>query len=469
VWDTNWNDAAFHADRYGQHDADSNIPTFNIEYAPGVDHYPHSGAPSRPPSRTSHHAGASSTHGGDAPIPSIENGGQEMGVIGSEPVFGPATKAHYESSQWALVPVSKATEYIPDAKPHDRKRDMAGPAVLKPLASEDYLPALLTILHSIPRFRDALLSPDISSDDYSVDEGWWRGEDTPRARTVEVGAVTGRDYDLDITFETQRLMAFLDLTERAYGSVASLLGLDAWNNPEVPASEDSSELLHFLLRWKSAFTNLHPGSSLQGDLLTVFNANGTPEESFVLDAPVVHTESDTSVTLYDVLDATLFSSAAQHAYIERISAVLILRLESAKPGATTLDCKIPSTFYADRYLEVNKQSMDSMFAKMQTSKDRIQEIDKAIESNKYVKTKEGKKWESLAVLTTSMRAFEPDADGNQTQQDQNTLSELEKLHDSIQNKLKSNTLSLHQALPSTDTLSTRRAASAYSQGDRVGF
>ncbi|KAF2738557.1 hypothetical protein EJ04DRAFT_428786 [Polyplosphaeria fusca] len=446
-----WNDQVFHADRYGQ--LDGGGPTFNIEFAPGVDHYPHSGAPSRPPSRTSHHAG------GDAPLPSVENEGQEMGVIGGKPIFGPATKDHYDSSQWALVPVSRANEYIPDARPSNRKREPNGPVMLKPIPSGDYLPALLTILHSIPMFRNALLSPQISFDDYGVDDEWWKGGSgsAPRARTVQVDSDMDHEFDLDFVHETQRLMAFLDSTERAYGSVGNLQKMEAWNKPKVSTSEDGSELLHFLLRWKTAFSNLHPDMPLRGELLTVFNANGQLEESFVLDATVVHTDSAADLNLYDVLDASLFSSAAQHAYIDQISNVLILRLDSSKLEAKELNCKIPATFYADRYLQENKAVMDEIFSQMQSSKDQIREVDENIEKKKYhVSKTTGQKMEALTLLRMSMQAFEPKPDGSfQKPKDESTLAQLKRLHDSIQDKLKALEEQKTQLLKTIDSLTGR--------------
>ena len=78
----------------------------------------------------------------------------------------------------------------------------------------------MTILHSIPPYRQHLLSLGDTLDDYGSSPTWWSGDvDTG------LGLVTSSDGDglgLNLTHETQRLMAFLDASNRLYGSVMHL-------------------------------------------------------------------------------------------------------------------------------------------------------------------------------------------------------------------------------------------------------
>ncbi|KAF2115070.1 hypothetical protein BDV96DRAFT_687792 [Lophiotrema nucula] len=433
-----WDGNVFHADRYGQTES-GDTPSFVIDYATGVDNYPHSGAPSRPPSRTSHRSGTPAAHTGDVPLQSIENS-QESGVIGnSRPVFGPATKDHYDTSKWAMVTTSSSAELIPDASPNDRKREDGQPAILKPLADGNFLPALLIILHSIPLYREALLASKISAQNYFVGDDWWKGNGSNPSRMLDYSAGTGPANDLEFLHEVQRLVAFLDSTDRAYGSVSHLMQLDAWKNFQWPSdANDHSDLLRFLLIWSSAYESQVADISLRGALKSVIIAGGEELESFVLDVPVVQSNSGTDLTLYDVLDGALFSSLAQNAHIGDISNVLIFSLAAAAPSATKLDCKIPATFYADRYLEENKDVIDGMFLEMQQYEKQIADIDAKIDNTKYRTSKRtGKRMEALDIMRISMRAFQPRPDDLvEDPRNETALQQLQSVYTAIERKLR---------------------------------
>jgi hypothetical protein len=107
----------------------------------------------------------------------IENN-QESGVVDgsgvSKPFFGPATEDYYDSAAWAMVPATKSIEYIPDANILSQKRESDEPPFIKPTPNQYYLPALLTMLHTIPLFRNAFLAPQVSLEDYWLGEDWWK-------------------------------------------------------------------------------------------------------------------------------------------------------------------------------------------------------------------------------------------------------------------------------------------------------
>ena len=441
---------------------------FNIDYAPGFENYPHSAgnsrAPTRPPSRTSLRS-AVSTHAGDAPMQSqysedmgrrhgqsmadrrtgIENT-QESGVVGnSKPVFGPATRAHYDSSQWALV--STATEVVADPVPSQRQREEGQPAILKPSPNFNYLPALIPILHSIPMFRNALLSPGVAQDDYWMGEDWWKGSPSPPARIVDTTMGLTEAHGRDILYEAQRLMAFLDNTDRVYGSIGSLLELDAWKELRAELEDPDDDLLKFLVLWGFAYESQVAGAQLNGTLRSTFNAGGQKRQSFVLDGNVTRVQSKPDYSIYDVLDDALFSSATESAHIDEISNVLIFRLTSTKQDASDLGCRIPATLYVDRYLEKNQHVIEGIYRDMKQYEDQLKDIVMQAQGLKYhTPKKEGaSRVESLKLLQTSMKAFQPLVDGSDPDpKDAAVLSQLQKLFQSIESKIASTLLPLIQ-------------------------
>ncbi|KAI4929111.1 hypothetical protein J4E85_005735 [Alternaria conjuncta] len=417
-----WDETAFAGAGYGIDD--TNVPS--------LDNYPHSNvnsrAPTRPPSRTS--VASTQAQAGDAPIQSIE--GQEMGVTGSAN-FRPATGANYDASQWALVPTT--TEIIADPIPSQRKREEGQPAILKPSPNFNYLPNLIPILHSIPLFRNALLCPGVLRNDYWQGDNWWKGNPTATARIFEDGTGLSEAYNLEILHETQRLMAFLDNTDRIYGSVNGLLESEAWRE-QPPLDDPDDDLLKFLVTWSFAFQSQVPNADLNGHLKSTFDVAGTTQESFVLDAAVTRNNLRPDFNLYDVLDDSLFASAGASAHIREASNVLILRLTSSNTQTSDLGCHIPATLYIDRYLEKNKHVIDSMYSEITQHEEQLVSLKTQVERLKYHTPKKAgaKKVESLQLLKTSMTAFEPESPGG-SPKDTEVLAQLQELYNSIESKL----------------------------------
>ncbi|KAH7074596.1 hypothetical protein BKA63DRAFT_513308 [Paraphoma chrysanthemicola] len=434
-----WDETAFAAGRYGKDDTTGGMPTFNIDYAPGFENYPHSNvqsrAPTRPPSRSSQRSNVS-THLGDNPMQSIEDL-QESGVIGnSKPVFGPATKEHYDTAQWAMVPT--ATEVIPDPAPTDRQRESGQPAILKPSPRFNYLPALISILHSIPLFRNALLAPTITQRSYWMGDDWWKGSPAVPARIIDTAAGLDEAHALDILHETQRLMAFLDKSDRAYATVSSMMELDGWKESQPNLEDDDDDLLKFLILWSAAYQAQVPDAQLDGSVRSIVSIGDSSVENFVFDASIVREGARSGISIYDVLDEHLFSTATGSAHISNISKVLIMRLTSATTNAQGLGCRVPATLYADRYLEVNKPIIDGMYRDMKQFEDQLREIDSTFQGLKYhtPKKEKTKPLETLKLIETSMKAFQPregqeDTDTN----DAAILAQLKNLHQSIESKL----------------------------------
>jgi hypothetical protein len=383
--------------------------------------------------------------------PGIE-GTQESGVIdGSgilKPYFGPAREEYRDTASWAMVPVSnmtpvtKSVEYIPDASIFHQSRDPHMPAFIKPIPNQDYLPALLTIFHTIPLYRNALLTPQVSIDNYWLGEDWWKGGVMTIARTVDTTSGAGPSYELDLLYEVQRLMAFLDMTTRSYASLDSLFQLDAWKESRL-GPDESSELnddaLKFLMRWAWAYQQHVPDARLDGCLRSSINAGGVLQHSFLLDANVVPRGDITDLHIYDVLDDSFFESSQQHAHITDISDVLVLRLNASKDGAS-LDCTIPATLYADRYLESNRNAVDAMFAERRQIEEQLTNISREVDKVKFHKpqrqTSYTKPMETLTMLKTSMKAFGPESRGaSENPKHTAVLAQLEALYQNVERKL----------------------------------
>jgi hypothetical protein len=367
----------------------------------------------------------------------IEN--QESGFIGNQKSgFHPATGTNYDEKQWGMV-VASSAELVPDAAPHARKREN-NPAIIKPVPGPSYLPALLTILHSIPLYRNALLIPQISKQDYGAGEDWWKGNASAPARIIDSSSSNDVVRELDLIHETQRLMAFLDKTDRAYASLGSLMELDAWK--DAPALDDpNDDLLRFLLNWSSAYQSQMPQAEFSGVLRSTVKVGEFHEESFLLDAPVIRQNYGTEQTLYNVLDEVLFADSSRTAHLVDVSNVLIMRLAATNPDATGIDCKIPATFHVDRYMEENKATVTALSSEMKQYKSQLEEIEKKAEKFKYhttTKTGKSERMDTLKLLKTSMQAFEkmPGQLINDPK-DSEVIKQIQSVCDNIERKLNS--------------------------------
>lgn len=166
------------------------------------------------------------------------------------PYFGPARSSNYENGSWELVKAGTvgqesgiigndgtqwSTNANDGAEPHeppaDRKRTEGVPIVLDTrvakgtgswVSNEAFLTStlsgLLTILHKIPKAREAFLlaSPRDPGSDAPPGDGWWHGgQPSPVENTTDdsTADIAGQN----LLREAARTMAFLDSTERAYG------------------------------------------------------------------------------------------------------------------------------------------------------------------------------------------------------------------------------------------------------------
>ncbi|KAF4233825.1 hypothetical protein CNMCM6805_009042 [Aspergillus fumigatiaffinis] len=286
-------------------------------------------------------------------------GHQEMGITSlNQSNFGKATRDHYDEGAWAMTLFnSSAQEIIISPDPADRRRVPDEPAFLRPSQDNQYLGGLLTILHSIPLAREALLLRNKVLPKYGHDPQWWNGQpiNLPKIVTMQDAQDGDTAWD-DILYETQRLVAFLDATNRAFGSVDALSSLKS-----MVSYDSESGISQFLEKWQEAGVRADPGNQLA----TVFSSNAFKRPLSVYDTPIQKeffildpfVEPDHGQTLYDVLDRTIWSDRPgeelDDVWLEHVAEVLMIKLDSSD-SAKSVDVKIPAVFYPDRYLATCK-------------------------------------------------------------------------------------------------------------------
>ncbi|KAK8038199.1 hypothetical protein PG994_014966 [Apiospora phragmitis] len=279
-YDNAWDDTAFSAGRDGDdtQNPGGTIPAFNIQGPDEVSNYQNSTGPTRPPSRAANRSPlgrlvdltaseaaciADSAYVPGAPTTAADEDAdlrralaesaaqsgvpQEVGVVDNDPNvkhFGPANRPDYQQDQWALVPTkSDGNTPAADPPPSARKRKQGAPAFLRSL-NDHRLGALISIYHSIPLARNVLLSYAAGSavKDYGSHMDWWKGQPIRGpAQDGEEADASSEGVFPSFVDELQRLLAFLDNTDRSYGSadvIAQTSDIDPTNGSWAPADID---------------------------------------------------------------------------------------------------------------------------------------------------------------------------------------------------------------------------------------
>ena len=283
--------------------------------------------------------------------------GQETGVTEyDKQTFGPAQREYYDTRQWSMtVPNAHAQEILLSPEPFNRKREPGTPAFLKPCISAPRLSALIKILHEIPVAREALLNADLLTPNYGRDSQWWDGEPIKQLRVVNVDQGYLGAQQQELLHEAQRLMAFLDSTERAYGSVEGLLRSQHRRHAE-------KEISFFLEDWRKATSESSPEEPLRAifELRGVQRAPEESEDKFVtfecLELELKPGMSDNGLTLYDAIDELIWEgNDGMEVFLKDIGNVVTIRVSTWSTSANRIGIDIPATWYPDRYLESSTQ------------------------------------------------------------------------------------------------------------------
>lgn len=287
---------------------------------------------------------------------------QETGVTLAAPEsqaqFSKATREHYDRDDWAMTIFKEtAEEVVISPDPEDRRKIEGEPAFIRPSPESLYLGGLITILHAIPLAREALLSRNKHAPNYGKEPQWWNGKSIRMPMIVTQGKEDDADWEEPI-FESQRLMAFLDLTERAFGSIDALANTKAM----LTNSSDSDEaVIRFLETWYASSIRADPDNPLSLLFMTQAYKKSPFEMEEDDDGPVSKelfvfepgVERGDGQTLYDVLDNAIWGDQPgqdlDEVWLENVGEVLVMRLDSPDK-LNPVDIAIPAIFYPDRYM-----------------------------------------------------------------------------------------------------------------------
>ncbi|MCJ1393825.1 hypothetical protein MMC18_006701 [Xylographa bjoerkii] len=368
---TEWDEDAFHTDKTVYGPENQTQRSFNVHSQDTLNPAVFDGTISRPPSRISNRGfnNSNALPGQNQQLTSAEQEhqnfqkalamsisetmpGQEVGVTDASGAhFGPATEAYYDNDKWAMTAArTHAQEILENPDPQYRMREKGVPAFLKPSPAGHYIPALVTILHAIPLAREALLSREYVLSDYGKSDEWWDGLPIESPRIFNLDHTIDEPDREEIVFEFQRLMAFLDETERAYGSADVLVNVDG-----VRQAHSSDIEARVLQVWSESVARAMPDYEMR----TVFETSACKDLNdrtiFALDLPVDNVFSDSGSTLYDALDDAIWTgfkaSDDEEIYLEKVPDVLVIKAHRSGGRGTWLGVKIPATWYADRYLK----------------------------------------------------------------------------------------------------------------------
>lgn len=322
----------------------------------------------------------------------MEEPPQISGVTGSAPggTFGPATRSEYDSSQWGMVTVGKSTaeEISLDPSPAERKRDMDQPAFLKPSIQDHRLNALITIYHEIPLTRNLFLDSEQNQlSNYGYDAEWWTGS----AIELPVQIVDGQELlQSEVDKELQRLMAFLDNTERSYASVDALANLrevkqELRSKPDIPSS--------VLSAWRKLHGSEHVSTTRQIFSIGVPSEKDETDEHelAVLELTLPHKDSSWE-TLYDIADEVLWQNLGsvkleQSAYLSHVAEVIAFKLDG---GDESKPVEVPLVWYPDRYLKTGREAAYAMRMRKRDVDDRYRKIQTIEEKLTHAVLKSGK-------------------------------------------------------------------------------
>jgi len=391
--------------------------------------------------------------------------GQQNGVIeASKPQFGPATREHYETAKWTMtLPGAHAREILENPDPPDRQRAPRGPAFLKPSLEDTRLPALITILHAIPLAREALLNLDHTIPDYGIDTEWWDGVNID-VRTLQVAYPEEEENQANsrkVIYEIQRLMAFLDQTERAYGSADGLMQLIKATR-ECKADQSLGTILEV---WATANLDADPETPLAETLMSearrIYSEHVDPEIHpcwcLELSVPEISDSGPLQCcTLYDVVDFALWGSlqegSSEYAYLHKLGDVLCVQLtRQSKDQSGGLGIKVPAIWYLDRYLETSREQALDMLAAERVLRKEVERIDHAKARITNYKSSTGNQvYNALALIEQAAQYFASIGPAIETtkgtsqdsgkKRNDRALDELQKLAVNIEQKLKSTDL-----------------------------
>ena len=335
--------------------------------------------------------------------------GQETGTIDyDKQSFGPATRESYDPKDWTMIyPTAQTQEILLNPEPLDRKRKPSTPAFFKTSSTGHRLSALIKILHAIPKAREALLNRNQTLQDYGHEKDWWDGTPVKVLRIVNMDADGQKKMiEDDVVYEGQRLMAFLDKTDRAYGStnvLAECIGL-----------QDNGKASSFMSSWQTA------AAQFGSPFANIFDSIGTKLDPNDPDAArsecvtylTVGVDSETSgkgMTLYEALDHLFWADAKEDDEIclQKVGDIFTLEVDNQVDSVSGLGIEIPPVWYADRYLPTHMHEAKDMLARKAAVMTQLQNEEKLQSRiSRFQKPVGGAQVDIAALLTKATAYFE---------------------------------------------------------------
>lgn len=334
---------------------------------------------------------------------------QESGVMNTDQVhFGPANRGQYDQSQWAMVPIGKssAQEILLDPEPEERKRDLDAPAFLKPSIEDHRLGALLTIYHEIPIAREIFLERGRVLSEYGHDKEWWTG------KPIQTSTISTMDDEDEASEadqfgdELQRLMAFLDKTDRSYGSVDVLTSFPTMKRLHERGRDGSKLDMEsaFFETWREIWENTKEEEELFSRGVPSEKAGKEEGMDFAMLKLDLPEESSPLETIYDLADQMLWNllplELETSPYLSRIGEVIAFQLDGTE---SSKNIAIPAVWYPDRYLKSGREAALQM---RQHQADIQEDLDRmALLENKltYYHTPGGKTLKVQDMFKTSIQ------------------------------------------------------------------
>lgn len=296
----------------------------------------------------------------EAGIGLIEQQSGIMDASTSTPAFGPANRADYDQASWAMVHNGLSeTKVLKTLAPSLRKRTPGTPAFLiqgTNTVGNHGLGGMLTVMYEIPLARNALLEIGSAAASYGFNSEWWKGQEILSAEALARLQAGGQvhwdqqdEVKPDVEEEVHRLMAFLESTERSYGTVSVLADL-------IPSPGLGPE--------KQLYEYLGPRNELalrplihSAVLAQVYGDDmGQEEARFgLLEVEHLREEYEYITTLYESLDHTMWSDAFSHselhegskmAMFKDMGDVLTIKLNGDGPPQSI---DIPEKLYLEKY------------------------------------------------------------------------------------------------------------------------
>lgn len=289
--------------------------------------------------------------------------------------FGPANRPEYDPDEWAMV---RLKTHEGDPEPSRRVRIPGMPAFLRcrwDIAWRKHrIGALLMIFHQIPSARNALLqSGEVPGYGYGNKSDWWTGQPI-----LPPGVQDSNGWDNDEcppwSDELHRLMAFLDGTERSYGTA------DTFSRARYATTMEALD------PEKDFFTSFFESQSAEApaenigalvsfvEIVSLDDLELQTQDHFgLLDLQIPKDVDPTAETLYNALDFIFLAdprltredpSSGRMAWITHPSDVFTCRVQGDDGLPRRIE--IPETLYLDRYMKGNGTKIQELQRDMLT-------------------------------------------------------------------------------------------------------